>query len=471
MFAYLIGAVVLFVIYKTLPPKRTAPGPTIYPIFGTPAASIHRFNKRHEIFPELSRKYGPIVQLVMPFSMRIWYLVSDPVLAREIMTAKDVFNGRSSDDPLLLVVPKGILALQDGDIWRSHRRVMTAPLFNREHLMSYMGTINFSLKALVASMEKAASSSSSVNVAELFRRMTLDAIMRLAFGYKGGDDGVTKMATGVDILAMGAVVHRNLPTFIWNMMPLKKSFEKMLKFSHHLVEMATESGEAPKGSIIEALRNAEDPETKQKLPADELRDEALDILLAGHETLTNTLGWATYLLTKPENRRALEKLVEEIDTVLGKREEISFDDVEKMTYAQSVIMEALRMIPTVPFFVRFCEKGTTLSDKTQILPNSSIFISNMNTLEEKYFENPWSFMPERHLDSLNQDKKRDFFPFGGGHRMCIGKRLAQVESVMILAKFLQNFSIERVPGFEPQKLFAVTLSSSNGIRVKLSRRA
>jgi len=214
----------------------------------------------------------------------------------------------------------------------------------------------------------------------------------------------------------------------------------VLSYLHNLVDLVIQNENAPQGSIIEVLKLAADPDSKEHLSSAELKDESLSILLAGHETLTNTLGWATYLLSKPENQRVQEKLVQEIDAVLGDRDDITLEDFEKMTYCQAVIMESLRIYPTVPLFPRFVENGTVLAGKYDILPQSIIVISNMNMGNDaRYYEKPEEFLPERHLETLNMDRKRDFFPFGGGHRMCIGKRLAQVESVMVLSKFLQKF--------------------------------
>jgi cytochrome P450 len=79
------------------------------------------------------------------------------------------------------------------------------------------------------------------------------------------------------------------------------------------------------------------------------------------------------------------------------------------------------------------------------------------------------FMPERFLSKDNA-RARIFFPFGGGHRMCIGKRIAHLEAVAFLARFVQTYDISDVQGFEPKEQFAVTLSSSNGVQIRLAKK-
>jgi len=301
--------------------------------------------------------------------------------------------------------------------------------------------------------------------------MTLDAIMRLAFGYADVKSAAEVVGHSDNSLALGMFIQSVFPQFIWKLMPVKKKYDAVVGYLHSMVDLVVDNGVAPKGSIIEALKLASDPESKEKLSSAELKDESLSILLAGHETTANTLGWVIFLLTRPENHKSLEKLIEEVDAVLGKKEEIGFDDFEKMVYCQSTVMESLRMYPTVPFFSRHTSHSSKLGGY-EILNDSTVLMSNVNlSFDPRTYDHPNEFIPERHLDTLTQDRKRDFFPFGGGHRMCIGKRLAQVESVMILAKLMQCFRIERAnDSFAPMLTTGITLSSSNGILVKVTKR-
>eukprot|EP00475_Leptophrys_vorax_P014374 TRINITY_DN2075_c0_g1_i1.p2 TRINITY_DN2075_c0_g1~~TRINITY_DN2075_c0_g1_i1.p2 ORF type:complete len:544 (+),score=130.88 TRINITY_DN2075_c0_g1_i1:2307-3938(+) len=479
-FSIVLVSVILFWFR---PPRLTAPGPPAFPLIGSPALKIHRLYHRHKTHVELTRIYGPVVHLVMPFTMQSMYIIADPELARAMLTDKEHFFGRPPNLPLRQIMPSGLLGLSDGETWKAHRRVMTAPLFNREHIDEYMIIISECLKTFVSSLEQEIAVNQGggvVNVAKHLKSVTLDAILRLAFGFSDEKfiEASSMLGTLDQDLLFGAAFKANAPALLWKILPLKNKFNRVLGFLHHLVDQVIEEGKAPKGSIIEALKLATDPESKVRLTPTELKDESLGILLAGHETLTNTLGWTLYLLSRPENSKALNTLVNEIDLRLGRQKDtMTSADFDQMTYCQAVIMEALRMYPTVPFFGRYAANGGKLGGY-EILPKSIVFISNLGiTSDEKYFPEQDKFLPERHIavdsgagQSPTDLRKKDFFPFGGGHRICIGKRLAQVEAVMVLSKLLQHFKLESSEGFEPDVFTTITLASKNGISVKLSKR-
>lgn len=134
---------------------------------------------------------------------------------------------------------------------------------------------------------------------------------------------------------------------------------------HQLVDKATSGSRSNKndagkdGSILHNLIQAQD-NSEEKMSPEELRDEVNSIMTAGHETTANTLSWALYLLSKPENGNVVNKIVEEVQTVLGYRSQITYDDIERLVYCKAVFMETLRVYPTVPLFTRFAEKETRL---------------------------------------------------------------------------------------------------------------
>jgi cytochrome P450 len=344
-------------------PRRTAPGPPIVPLFGT-ALSNPPWRMPHEYkdFQQLFITYGPVVQLVRPLTMVTIYLISDPELARQIMIEKEVFDGRSQKSPLRHIFPTGLLAAPDGERWKVHRRIMTAPLFNKEYLQQYMKIINSSIDVFVKLLsEKVASGPADVDVSPRFKMLTLDAITRLAFGFDGNlqndrSSHQTTLLKGSDkSLIAGAFGKDYFPDFLWNLTGLKKNFDKTMGYLHGLVDEVIQKGKGEDGSIISILKAATDPESSAKFSADELKDEALTILLAGHETTANTLNWVLYLLSRQENTAVLDKLVAEIDQVLGGHAEFSLEQIERLQYANCTILETMRLFPTVPFVGRCCK--------------------------------------------------------------------------------------------------------------------
>jgi cytochrome P450 len=349
-------------------PRRTAPGPPIVPLFGT-ALSNPPWRMPHEYkdFQQLFITYGPVVQLVRPLTMMSIYVISDPQLARQIMTEKEVFDGRSPKSPLRHIFPTGLLGAQDGERWKVHRRIMTAPLFNKEYIQQYMKTISSCIDVFIKIVgDKVALGPQDIDVSPKLKMLALDAIARLAFGFEGdlqnenSSHQASILKSSDRSLVAGAFAKDYFPNCLWNLTGLKKSFDKTVGYLHGLVDEVIENGKGADASIISVLKAATDPESSAKFSADELKDEALSILLAGHETTANTLNWTVYLLSLPENKPILEKLVAEIDEVLGGRSLLTLEDIDKLEYSQSTIMESLRLFPTLPFVPRFCKTNYKL---------------------------------------------------------------------------------------------------------------
>jgi cytochrome P450 len=91
-------------------------------------------------------------------------------------------------------------------------------------------------------------------------------------------------------------------------------------------------------------------------------------------------------------------------------------------------------------------------------------------IDSQYWESPLEFKPERFLEKENL-RSKVFFPFGGGHRLCIGKKIAHLEAVSFLARVIQEFNFTLSNGFVPQERFSVTLSMENGLFVLVEKRA
>ena len=156
----------------------------------------------------------------------------------------------------------------------------------------------------------------------------------------------------------------------------------------------------------------------------ELRDELVTLLLAGHETTATSVAWAVERLVRHPDK--LARLVAEIDAGEG-------DD-----YMQAVIAETLRVRPVVPMVVRVLQEsldvgGRELPRGTRVVP--SIYLTNRNPT---VYEAPSEFMPERFLDKAARDLS--WIPFGGGIRRCIGASFATLEMKLILQTVLSELA-------------------------------
>jgi cytochrome P450 len=171
---------------------------------------------------------------------------------------------------------------------------------------------------------------------------------------------------------------------------------------------------------------------------DELRDELMTLLIAGHETTASALTWAFYWLDRlPEVR---DKLLDELDS-LGANPDPSV--IAKSPYLTAVCQETLRIYPIVMnSFLRKVKSpieimGYQLAPGTLIVP--SIYLAHHR---EEVYPNPKQFQPERFLEQ--QFSQYEYLPFGGGNRRCIGMAFAQYEMKLVLAKILSCFQVSLV---------------------------
>jgi cytochrome P450 len=197
----------------------------------------------------------------------------------------------------------------------------------------------------------------------------------------------------------------------------------------------------------------------------QVRDEAMTILLAGHETTANVLTWALYLLSLYNTAR--EKLLDELSTVLVGRAP-TVEDLAHLPYLKMVINETLRLYP--PAWVLLRQASETVEiDGTRVAAGDVIWLSQwvMHRMPE-YFPDPETFMPER-FDPQHGMKHPQFafFPFGGGPRLCLGKMFASMEARIVLAILLQHYTpvLADASPVVPRPL--ITLRSKDGMRMRI----
>ena len=201
---------------------------------------------------------------------------------------------------------------------------------------------------------------------------------------------------------------------------------------------------------------------------DLIRDEIASMFLAGHETTALTLTWAFYLLACHPDAEA--KLHAELATVLGGRTP-EFGDVEKLVYTRAIVDETLRLYPPVHVFSREAIADDMI-EKVRVPAGSFISISSwILHRHREFWVDPEAFRPERFLPAnAGQIVRYAYIPFGGGPRMCLGKHLGLLESVMLLALLAQRHRFRLAPNFVPVPLGRMTLRPKAGMPMSVQPR-
>ena len=225
---------------------------------------------------------------------------------------------------------------------------------------------------------------------------------------------------------------------------------------------------AEHGDILQSLISVTDPVTATQFDLRELCEQVAMLFLAGHETSASALSWALYLLSM--DNPVQERMHKETVAVLGSRA-VTFSDIRKLDITRNVFMETLRLFPPVAFLPRMVEKACTMRDK--VVPAGSIISVSPWLMQRhrRYWQEPDAFDPDRFGKPETVEPQRHcYMPFSKGPRVCLGAAFAQQEGAIILAGLVRRYRFEPVPGFAPKPAGRLTVRSTNGIQLRVTRR-
>ena len=206
------------------------------------------------------------------------------------------------------------------------------------------------------------------------------------------------------------------------------------------------------------------------LPRKQIRDELVNILLAGHETTAIVLSWTWFFLsTHPDVER---KFHAELASVLG-NDRATAENIRELTFTEMVINESMRLRPPVWILGRVALADDRLPSGAFVPVGTEVlmlpYIAHRNPL---FFPDPERFLPERFaLMSREERPPFVYFPFGGGPRGCIGETFARTEAMIILATVARAYSLRLVHDHPVVPEPLVTLRPKHGIRMEIVRRA
>lgn len=237
---------------------------------------------------------------------------------------------------------------------------------------------------------------------------------------------------------------------------------------HRLIEARVRAGGAAeeRDDLLGRLLAARDEQGRPLTPK-EVRDEAVTLWAAGHETTSTALTWAWYLLARaPEVRARLEA---ELERVLAGRPP-TIDDYDDLVWTRQIVKETMRLYPPVWLIPAVAREGATLGG-THVRAGTIVWCSQWTTHRDpRWFREPERFRPER-WDSDAPDAVPDhaWFPFGGGQRTCLGARFAQVEAALILAAVAQRCRLD-LPGTEVPPYPGLLLQPATPLRATVRHR-
>jgi cytochrome P450 len=376
----------------------------------------------------VARDYGPISSWRMPRG-RFWF-IDEPALIDQLLTAGgyDVIKGRGLRR-MRRLLGHGLLT-SDEPLHLKQRRLVQ-PAFHRERIAGYATTM---IEAARAAAE-ALADGQDVAVDALMNRVTLRIAASTLFSADIDDDADT----------VGSAVTRTMAGFPASLGTFAELFDYIpwhpatRRFKHAKADLdgviyrlieERRRDERDRGDLLSILLSTRD-EDGNPMPLELVRDEALTLLLAGHETTANALAWTWDALAR--NPEVEAQLHAELDAVLGDRDPVPAD-YPRLTYTRDVVSESMRLRPPAWILGRRIVRPFQLGDWA-LAPGSIVLTSQIVTHRNpRFWREPDAFRPERWSNGESAALPRGaYFPFGGGNRICIGESFAWTEAVLVLA--------------------------------------
>jgi len=289
----------------------------------------------------------------------------------------------------------------------------------------------------------------TIDVADSMTRLTLDTIALCAFDYRFNSFYQNEMHPFVAAMS-GALDEagrraRRPAAANWLMLLHNRRFDAdvdtLRKVADRLIEERIRDPLlGQRGDLLDRMLTAKDPETGEKLSRENIGFQMVTFLIAGHETTSGLLSFATWLLlTHPD---ALKRAREEVDTVLGGSSP-GIDDLGRLVYLQQTLDETLRLWPTAPAFAVHAREATTIGGLYPVTPQDVLIVlTPVLHRDPAVWDEPEAFRPERFApDALAALPPNAWKPFGNGQRTCIGRGFAMQEAVLVMAHMLQRFDL------------------------------
>ncbi len=449
-------------------PSRTPPGPSGWDWIKLLVRS--RRQDPVELLHHLRERHGRLVKLYHPLLGGEFLLVNHPDHLRHILVENQNRYGspdlRSTRD-FKRVMGDG-LVVSEGDLWlQQHRLIM--PFFQPDHVTRY-GSIVVEETRTLTERWKPTADPDDLDLLEEMKRLTLRIIGRSLFGttFEGHRDEIREAMT-----ALRKGFHhrsRSLVTLpLWVPTPfhrkLHRAMDTLEAMAHRLIEERRGS-EDEHEDLLSHLLLAEGDDG-EPLSDEQVRDEIINLMIAGHETTAAALAWGFILLERHPSVQA--GLRDEARAVWGEEPVFSEGHFEELDRARRVFRETLRLYPTVPIFGRTPEEDDRLDGCTVEAGTTVVISPYVLHRDPGFWTDPEAFDPDRFTDERDEPTHRfAYLPFSAGAHRCTGRDFALMEGPLILSLIARDHRLRL--GRDPEAIrphTAVNLEPSGSLPVEI----
>ena len=444
---------------------KTISGLKGIPVFG----NFFRYQKdRLAFLSRLQKNHGDLAFYQM--GSRNLILVAHPDDVAWVMqkNAKNYVKATNLGE----VLGQGILT-SEGSVWR-HQRKLIQPMFHHHHLASLVPLMNEKIQEHLKRLENQVAQNPKVKVSDAMMKIAYEVVGQALFGADLNPhfEELHEVMKYLNLF-LTRRLYRLIPVPMKFPLPShvrflrgKRSLDRIM---YALIdEKSKPSAASEHVDVVSLLIQAADEESGQKMDRVQVRDEAVTLLLAGHETTAQALTWTLYLLAQHPEVQA--RVIREVDESL-KGKIPSAEDLFELPYLSQVMEESMRIHPPVWAFGRRSVDADEI--RGHAIPKNAILMicPYLTHRHPDFWKSPETFNPERFDENAAKDRhKFAYFPFGGGPRQCIGKYFAMMEVKLVLIQLFQKFSVHSIPGTQVKALPQVTMGVEHGLSLEFRKR-
>lgn len=413
----------------------------------------------------MARDYGDIAHYKI--GPQHLFFFNHPDLIRDVLiTNQKNFHKSRGLERAKRLLGNGLLT-SEGEFHLRQRR-LAQPAFHRQRIAAYGSTmVEFTQRARARWTD-----GSTLDMHAEMMRLTLDIVAKTLFD--------------ADVDAEAAEIGRAMTTafesFNYAMVPFTEYLDhlpippvrrfnnardRLDKTIYRMIAERRASG-SDRGDLLSMLLLAHDTEGDGTGMSDlQLRDEALTIFLAGHETTANALTWTWCLLSQnPDVEKRFHAEIDLLNDIPP-----TMEDLARLSYTRMVLAESMRLYPPAWAIGRRALEPFQARDFT--IPAGAVVLMSQYVMhrDPRYFPDPERFDPERWTPEAQASRPRfSYFPFGGGARVCIGEQFAWMEGILLLATIAQQWRMKLAPDQIVDVQPLITLRPRHGMTMKLERR-
>ncbi|XP_060075402.1 cholesterol 24-hydroxylase-like [Ylistrum balloti] len=434
-----------------------------------------------DYFVEMSKVYGLVFRICI--WNQVFVIVLDPECIKDTLVAKNHPKSKRLYSQLINLfgtrfLGNGLETEIDNKIWIL-QRMQLDQWFKPHYIRQFAPEFNEFANEYMEHLGTYANGKTEIHMLDTLNKLTTHVLYKIAFSI---DIGPLNRKSNPCLIAIKTALlgfATQLKNPLEAMNPFKWKFRREARKSVYFIrdiakkEMMNrdkarrEEDYIPKDLLEYIL------ELKAKYPSiftdEELLDNVVTFIIAGQETTANALAFMLLLLG--QNPDCYKKLQREIDENIGAVSVITLNELEKLPYLDMVLKETLRLYPVAKMTFRETAKDCSLGGHC-IPEGTDMLISFYATSRaNQNVTDPTKFLPER-FDKNSPEKLHKYAstPFSAGPHTCIGKKFAEIQMKIIIAKIMQNFDFELIPDQPYELIDQTTIHAKSGVMCCLSQR-